>query len=353
MAGPDLTGAIRELHRDALAGLERALGRGTAMLVARVGDGERELIRLYDRDRPVVSIDATLFPDRGSLRFELLRSAVTYLLAAEPRAVLADIGPDGDAARLALAEAYGAQAGRVMAVLQREAPPSFGQLRLSLGDVLAGVEEHVPLVVFDAHRLDTDARWDLRELERPVLLVTRQAHYSALTSEDAPFYGHSQAIALRAPTAPEWMRALSHVGHKIQPTDLEWLLDRSRGRVATTTAALELKTPERSHRTAWHQAVQNARQQAHELLALARSVHVYAPSLLLAIAEGRRPYPAIDGAAPARIALALRKLRALDVIEQSKPRASQIADPLIEHAIQSLLNHSRLHDTLADTFDGD
>lgn len=351
MAAPDLTGAIRKLHGDALAGLERALGRGTAMLIARVGDGERELIELYDR--PVVSIDATLFPDRGSLRFELLRSAVTHLLAADPGSVLADIGPDGDAARLALVEVYGAQAGRVMALLERGAPPSFGQLRLSLADVLAGVEEHVPLVVFDAHRLETDARWDVRELERPVLLVTRPDHYPALTSKDAPFYGHSQAITLREPTASEWMRALTHVGYKIHPTDLEWLLDRSRGRVATTTAALELTTPERSHRTAWHKAVQNARQQAHELLALARAVHVYAPALLLAIAEGRRPYPAIDGAAPARIALALRKLRALDVIEQSEPRVSQIADPLIEHALRALLNRSRMRAMLADMVDGD
>ncbi len=82
-------------------------------------------------------------------------------------------------------------------------------------------------------------------------------------------------------------------------------------------------------------------------------MHVYAPALLLAIAEGRRPYPAIDGAAPARIALALRKLRALDVIEQSKPRVSQIADPLIEHALRALLNRSRMRTMLADMVDGD
>src|ERR1035438_5045974 len=117
MAAPDLTDAIRELHGDALAGLDRALGRGAAILVARVGDGEREGVGLYDR--PVVRIDATLFPDRASLRFELVPSPAAHLLDADPATVLADIGPDGDAARLALAEAYRAQAGRVMALLAR------------------------------------------------------------------------------------------------------------------------------------------------------------------------------------------------------------------------------------------
>lgn len=351
MAGPDLTDAIRELHGDALAGLGRALGRGAAILVARVGDGEREVVGLYDR--PVVSIDATLFPDRASIRFELLHSAAAHLLDADPATVLADIGPDGDAARLALAGAYRAQAGRVMALLERDVPPPLGERRLSLAEGLAGVDAQVPLVVFDAHRLDTDARWDVRELERPVLLVTRPDHYRALTSEDAPFYGHSQVITLRAPTAPEWMRALTHVGHEIHPTELEWLLDRSRGRVASTAAALELKTPERSHRTAWHKAVQNTQPQAHELLALARSVHPYAPSLLLAIAEGRKPYRAIDGAPSSRVALALGKLRDLDVIEQPEPRVSQIADPLIEHALRSLLHRSRMRATFAEMYDGD
>lgn len=345
MAGPDLSSAIRDLHGDALAGLTRALGRGTAVLVARVGDGERQLVEQYDR--PVLCIDATLFPDRISVRHQLLRSTATHLLGRDPATVLADLGPDGDAARQTLVDAYGSSAGHVMTQLQ---PDPKTALRLSLSDTLAGVEAHTPLVVFDAHRLDVEARWDVRELDRPVLLVTRPEHLNVLIGQDAPFYGQTQTVTLRAPGAREWMRALDSAGHKIQPTDLEWLLDRSRGRVGTTTAALRLKTSQQSHHTAWRRAVQNTVPQAHELLALARAIHADAPTLLLALAEGRQPYTAIPDAPSQRIARAMAKLRELDVIERPERNVSQIADPLIEHALRSMLNSNRTRRAFADVY---
>jgi hypothetical protein len=348
MARPDLTRVVRELHADALEGLDRALGRGTALLLARVGDGEREFLGLSDR--PFLTIDATLFPERASIRLELLHRAVARRLGGDPRTILNVLGPDGDRARHTLADIYGPDASHVIALLGRDVPPPEG-MRLSLTQALAAVGEDVPLVVFDAHRLDTDARWDIRELERPVLLVTRPDHYDAMTSSDAPFYAHGQAIRLRAPEPADWMRALAHAGQQIQVTDLEWLLDRSRRRVGTTIAGLRLKTPQSSYRTAWRQAVKNTVPRAHELLALARSIHVFAPALLLALAEGRKPYAAIPDAPPARVALALRKLRELDVVEQPEPRASQIADPLIEHALRSLLNSTRMRTALAEIAD--
>lgn len=345
MAGPDLSSAVRDLHGDALAGLTRALGRGTALLVARVGDGEHQLLEQYDR--PVLSIDATLFPDRMSMRRQLLRIAATRLIGRDPATVLADLGPDGDAARQALVNAYGSSAGHVMTQLELG---TANGLRLPFPDTLAGVEAHVPLVVFDAHRLDLEARWDVRELERPVLLVTRPEHLNALTGQDAPFYGHTQTITLKAPGARDWMRALDRAGHRIQPTDLEWLLDRSRGRVGTTVAALRLKTSQQSHRTAWRRAVQNIVPQAHELLALARAIHADAPTLLLALADGRQPYKAIPDAPSQRIARAMAKLRELDVIERPERNVSQIADPLIEHALRSMLNSNRMRRVFADVY---
>jgi hypothetical protein len=348
VARPDLTSAFRELQADALAGLTRALGRGTAVLVARVGDGERQLLGLYER--PTVSIDATLFPDRTSVRQQLLRIAARHLLGGEPSTVLADLGPGGDAARRALVGAYGPLTDHVMTQFE---PGTATGLRLSLTDALAAVETHVPLVVFDAHRLDLEARWDIRELERPVLLVTRPGHLSALTGQDAPFYGQTQTITLRAPGAHEWMPALDRAGHKIQPTDLEWLLDRSRGRVGTTMAVLRLKTSQQSHRAAWRWAVQNTVPRAHDLLALARAVHTDAPTLLLALAEGRQPYTAIPGAPSQRIARALTKLRDLDAIERPERNVSQIADPLVEHALRSILNSSRMFSALAEGYADD
>lgn len=351
MGRADLSHLFTELHGDALAALDRALGRGTAILLARVGDGERQLLAQYQH--PAVTIDATLYPDRESLRFELLRRAVTNLLGSDPASVLVDPGPDGDAARLMLAETYGQWTEHVMALIERGAAPAPGQLRLSTNDVLAGLDDEVALVVFDAHRLDTDARWDLRELERPVLLVTRPDHHAALTGADAPFYGNVQTVTLRAPGPGEWIRAFTTIGLPMQTIDLEWLLDRSRGRVATTISALELITPEHSPRTAWRQAVTRSLPRAHDILALAREIHAYAPTLLLAIAENRKPYQALPDAPSARVALALRKMRSLDILEQPEPRAWQIADPLIEHALRSMINSSGTRQTLAEALSSD
>lgn len=52
---------------------------------------------------------------------------------------------------------------------------------------------------------------------------------------------------------------------------------------------------------------------------------------------------------PARVALALRKPRELDIIEQPRGRVSQIADLLIEHVPQSLQHSGRIRAILADT----
>jgi hypothetical protein len=342
MERADLNQLVVQLHGETLAGLDRALGRGTAILLARVGDGEHQLIAQLKR--PIVTIDATLYPDRTSLRFELLRAAVESLLAPSPQSALSEAGPSGDSARLALAEAYGERTEHVMTLLERRTPPPRGQLQLSIHEALAGLQDDVALIAFDAHHLDTDARWDLRELQRPLLLVTRPDHHSTLAGADAPFYGDAQTLTLPTSTPAEWMRALTTIDLHTHPTDLEWLLDRSRGRVATTISTLELVASERSPRTAWHQAVHRSLPRAHDILALAREIHPYEPTLLLAIAEARQPYKALPDAPSARIALALRKMRSLDILEQPAPRAWQIADPLIEHAFRSMINSSHTED---------
>ncbi len=336
MERDDLNRLIAQLYDQPLAGLERALGRGTAILLAHVGDGEHQLIAQLKR--PIVTIDATLYPDRTSLCFELLRAAVESLLAPSPESVLSEAGPSGDSARLALAEAYGERTEHVVELLERGTPPAQGQMRLSIHEALAGLQDDVALVTFDAHRLDTSVGWELRELQRPLLLVTRPGHHSTLAGTDAPFYGDAQTITLSTPNPAAWTSALATIGLHVPPTDLEWLLDRSRGRVATTIDVLEIIASERSPRTAWHQAVRRSLPRAHDILALAREIHAYAPTLLLAIAEGRQPYKTLPAAPSARVALALRKMRALDILEQPAPRTWQIADPLIEHAFLAMTN---------------
>src|SRR5579875_3693011 len=292
MAEPDLSGLVADLYANTLLELQGALRRGTTILLSRVGDGAGALIAEYRP--PVLGVDAVLYPGRDQLRMCLLREAVTRLVDGPPAQVLADLGPRGDAARLDVAGAYGSNAETVVNMLERPLPANR-RMPLSITEVLAGLPETVPLVVFDAHLLDRDARWDLRETDQPLLLITRPDHLPALTGDDAPFYGHANTVELQAPGVREWMSALERVGQKISHTDLEWLLDRTRGRVGTTIRALKLRAAGRSPRTPWRVAVRDSRPRAHDTLLLAREVHAYAPALLLAIAQDMKPYSAVRG----------------------------------------------------------
>lgn len=348
MEAADLTALSRELYAATLIELEQALRRGTTVLLSRVGDADGMFIAEYTPK--VLEIDAVLCPGRNQMRAQLLRDVVARLIGGQPDVVLADIGPRGDAARLALAAAYGSNTDRVVSIIEGNVPLGR-QVNLSIPDVLAGLPDHIPLVVFEAHLLETDARWDLRETGRPLLLITRPDHLSVLTDRDAPFYGQANTIRLRAPRAAEWARALQKVGQPMHPSDLDWLLDRTRSRVGTTIRALELVVPNRSPRTAWRRAVNDSLPRAHDTLLFAREVHEYAATLLLAIAQGQKPYSALPDAPPARVALALRKLRGIDIIEQPEPRAWQVADPLLQHALISLANSARVREITEDLLD--
>lgn len=348
MAGADLTLLPRELYADTLVELQQALRRGTTILLSHVGDGDGTFIADYKPK--VLEIDAVLSPDRNHMRARLLRDAVARLVGGPPEVVLTDMGPRGNAARLAVADAYGSNANRVVSIIENHGPLGR-QVNLSIKDALAGLPDQVPLVVFEAHLLETDARWDLREAGRPLLLITRPDHLSVLTDRDAPFYGQANTVRLQAPAAREWARALQKAGQPMHPSDLDWLLDRTRGRVSTTIRALELMVPNRSPRSAWRLAVRDSRARAHDTLLLAREVHDYASTLLLAIAQNQKPYSAVLGAKPARVALALRKLQAIDIIEQPEPRSWQIADPLLQHALISLLNSVRAQEIASDLLD--
>ncbi len=219
--------------------------------------------------------------------------------------------------------------------------------------MFAGAEPDLPLVVFDAHRLDSDARWDLRELARPLLLITRPDHLNELIAADAPFYGHAQTLAMHPPTTREWTHALSNIDQPMRPSDLDWLLQHTRARVGTTADVLELSTRERSPRTAWQLAVRGTMPRAYDILTLARAVHEYAPTLLIAIANGRKPYPSMPGAPDRRIAGAMRKLHELDILERPAPRTSAIADPLLQGALQSISHSNNLRRASESWFDED
>lgn len=341
MARPDLTELARALHRDTLEGLNEALEHGTATLVARIGDGERPLVA--QMERPHFLLDATLYSSREAMRMELLRNVVAALVGGDPGRLLTEPTPAGDRARLVVSEAYGRDAGRVIRLL--EGPPVItpkDAVGLSLATIFQGAPIHDALVVTDAHRLDTDARWDLRELDRPLLFVTGPGHLDSLVASDAPFYGQTQTIRMGVPSIADWGRVLAELNFPLLPSDLDWLLLRTRQRVGTTYDALKRVAPSRSIRTAWSSAVRDAIPRAHNALLLASAVHELAPRLLSAIAQGRKPYPEIPEASNQRVALALRKMRDLDLLEQMKPPVWQVADPLLQHAFVAMVDRDRV-----------
>jgi hypothetical protein len=87
--------------------------------------------------------------------------------------------------------------------------------------------------------------------------------------------------------------------------------------------------------TAWFRAVDARDAEARAALAISRSIHELAPRLLVALARDEAPYARTSERSD-RIALALRRLRDNDLIEQPEPRRWQIADPLLRAAIRRL-----------------
>jgi hypothetical protein len=221
------------------------------------------------------------------------------------------------------------------------------QSSLSLDDLLSAVPQSALVVVRDAHLLAERwagrALWSLRaraaEPAPPGILLLTRPWQTELTDRDAAFFGFGRRLELPAPTEAASARALDEADRPMQPDDLRWLTDQTRGDPDVTLEAL--RNDATDARRGWRACVDARRVVLDVVLDAARAAHPLGPRLLVAIARGEAPYPALPDAKPARIAHALRRLRDHDLVYQPEPRTWRLADPSLATALRECANGLR------------
>jgi hypothetical protein len=246
--------------------------------------------------------------------------------------------PQAQQARLHLANHFGPDLADVAAMIRGEPVEGWYLERaLATGALPPGSR----VVVLEAHRLGPEpAVWELRQIANEasfqMMLTTRPAHASQLAGPRGAVFGNVFTAELSSPSVAQWQKVLATHRQQLLLSDLEWLLQRTRGRPRTTIDVFETCTKSMSIRTAWHRTVHINLVRARDVLRLATAIHPYAPRLLQAIADERPPYGAIENAPSQRVAHTLTRMRELDLIEQPAPRRWEISDPLLSAAVAKL-----------------
>lgn len=317
----------------ALEELRAAVAEGPVVLDTRSRGLAEAAIRDLAPARPLIAIDPRGAGTIGGLRVDLARALLALLLErdeiSDERVLLDTPG------RLALGRAFGPRAEEALSL----AAGSL-QASLSLVDLLAAVPESAMLVVRDAHLLAERwagrALWSLRaraaEAAPPWILLLTRPWQTGLTDREAAFFGFARRLELPAPTEAAWARALDEAGHPVQPDDLRWLTDQTVGNPDVTLEAL--RNDARNVRRGWRACVDARRVVLDVVLNAARGAHPLGPRLLVAIARGEPPYPAVPDAKPARVAHALRRLRDHDFVYQPEARSWRLADPALAAALR-------------------
>jgi hypothetical protein len=320
------------LSAQALDELRTAVSEGPVVLETRSRGLAEAGVRDLASERPLIAIDPRGAGTIGGLRIDLARALLALLLGrhddGKERVVLDTPG------RLVLGRAFGPRAEEALSLAAGSLDSS-----LSLDDLLSAVPELALLVVHDAHLLAEPwadrALWSLRaraaEAAPWMLLVTRPLQ-SGLTDRDAAFFGFARRLELAPPTQADWGRALSEVGRPVHPDDLQWLIDQTGGSPDITLEALRNDT--RNVRRGWRACVAARRAVLDVVLDAARAAHPLGPRLLVAVACGQPPYPAVPDAKPARVAHALRRLRNHELVYQPEPRSWRLADPALAAALR-------------------
>ena len=321
------------VSRPTLEELRTAVAEGPVVLETRSRGLAEAAVRDLAPGRPPIAIDPRGAGTSGGLRVDLARALLAILLGRddiEAKRVLLDAP-----GRLALGRAFGPRAEEALSLAAGSLESS-----LSLDDLLSAVPESALLVVHDAHLLGEPwagrALWSLRaqaaEAAPPWVLLLTRPWQTGLTDPEAAFFGFARRLELPVPTEADWARALSEAGRAMHPDDLRWLTDQTVGHPDVILEAL--RNDARNVRRGWRACVDARRVVLDVILDAARAAHPLGPRLLVAVASGQPPYPAVPDAKSARIAHALRRLRDHDFVYQPEERTWRLADPALAAALR-------------------
>jgi hypothetical protein len=331
----------------ALEELRSAVAEGPVVLETHSrGLAEAAVSRLAPK-RPLIAIDPRGAGTTGGLRVDVARALLAILLERddiEAKRVLLDTRD-----RLAIGRAFGPRAEEALSLAAGSLESS-----VSLDDLLSAVPESALLVVHDAHLLGEPwarrALWSLRaraaEAAPPWMLLLTRPWQTGLTDREAAFFGFARRLELPVPKEADWARALSEAGSAVHPDDLRWLTDQTVGNPDVTVEAL--RNDARNVRRGWRACVGARRGVLDLVLNAARAAHPFGPRLLVAVARGEPPYPAVPDAKPARVAHALRRLRDHGFVYQPAPRTWRLADAALAAALREPAKGNRGSPRLSD-----
>lgn len=222
--------------------IEGRLRERPVLLVGPVGSGSHALALALARR---AAVNVVLDPGAAGGAYEplvadALRQIVTVLIAPLEVARLTEDSGRAAQARVLVANRFGPDTEEVIAISQGASASEWHLERaLSLG----ALPEDSRVVVLEAHRLRPESvLWELRQIanEAPfqILLSTRPAHAVKLTGPEGAVFGNVWTVELPRPSAAQWANVLAEHDRPLHPDDLEWLLERTRGRPATTIAVL-------------------------------------------------------------------------------------------------------------------
>ena len=313
--------------------LRAAVAEGPVVLETRSRGLPEAAVRDLAPARPLIVIDPRGAGTSGGLRIDLARALLAVLLERDE---ISDEGVLLDTpGRLALGRAFGPRAEEVLSLAAGSLQSS-----VSIDDLFAAVPESALLVIQDAHLLAErwagSSLWSLRaraaDAAPPGMLLLTRPWQTGLTDREAAFFGFARRLELPAPTEADWARALDEAGRTGQPHDLRWLTDQTAGNPDVTLEAL--RRDAKHVRRGWRACVDARRVVLDVVLDAARAAHPLGPRLLVAVARGEPPYPAVPDAKPARVAHALRRLRDHDLIYQPAARTWRLADPALAAALR-------------------
>lgn len=327
---------IEDLHGGLRALLEERVDVEPVILAARAGMGSDALAATMLAETNGFLLDALAAGDDPAVLAHQLTRRVIARMQPLGLQALREAGREADKARVALAHHYEGELAPALSAAG--SPLEAAALGWTVTRALGGGPPDPLLVIREAHRLPAPTLWELRELATQgvrLLLLTTPEHRTQLYGHDAPLYGMAAYLDMPVVPRANWQMK---VGHELSAEALGELLRVTRARTAITLEILERHGRQGGTRPvgfAFFEAVDARDHQARDTINLARSVHELAPRLLLALAAGEAPYGLRDTRSD-RVALALRRLRQYDLIEQEQPRSWQISDPLLSVAIARL-----------------